>query len=883
MDQKQRRVTLSRNSPMMEQYKAVKAQHPDKLLMFQVGDFYELFFEDAVLAARELEIALTSRDGGSENRIPLAGVPIHAAETYLNRLLSKGHKVVICDQVEDAAQAKGLVRREITRILTPGTITDPEMLEESRNNYLTVVISRHNSYYGLAAVDISTGDFQITEHNDESAWAVIADELHRMQPSEILCGSSEIEQLCRKEVAVNNSRLIELLPGIPDMEETKRMITGQWKDDTWDKLNLDRYPLAAASAAAALIYLQLLQQLPLDGKHFHRLNLYFSNRSMIIDSITSRNLELTHSLREKSKQGSLLGLLDRCMTGMGRRLLRRWIEQPLLGKEKIEKRLDAVEEFIHKPLQRRELRRKLQDIFDLERFCSRLSYQRVNARDLVALKSTLHQLVPVKKILAALESELLRDINNRLPAFDDLKILIEKALVDDPPLSLREGGLFKEGYNDQVDALKKISREGNDMLLDFEKKERSRTGIKSMRVGYNRNFGYYIEVTRSNLELVPPEYHRKQTLVNAERFTTEELQNMEEQITGARNRLTDLEYSLFEDLRSAVSAYTSSLLSAAFELACVDCIQSLAESAEINDYCRPHFREGNKLIIKQARHPVVEQLAFERFVPNDILMDNNHYLLVITGPNMAGKSTYIRSAALTAVMAQAGSFVPAQKADLPIIDRLFARVGASDDLSRGQSTFMVEMQETATILKEATTDSLIILDEIGRGTSTYDGMSIARSVLEYISGKIKAKTLFSTHYHELTNLEGELPGVKNYTMAVKEKGKEVIFLRQIIPGRADKSYGINVARLAGVPLEVLIRAETILTELELAASSAAEQQLSLLPMVTGPDYEHLFMMEIIEQLKELDLNRITPLDAMHHLFEVQQKLMSLDENPEEEV
>jgi len=874
---------LSRTSPMMEQYKAVKAQHPDKLLMFQVGDFYELFFEDAELAAREMEIALTSRDGGSENRIPLAGVPIHAAETYLNKLLGKGYKVVICDQVEEAAQAKGLVRREITRILTPGTITDPEMLEESRNNYLAVVINRHNSYYGLAAVDVSTGDFQITEQNDESAWEVIADELRRMQPSEILCSSRDIEQLCRKEVEVNNSGLIDLLPGIPDLEETKGIITGQWDNDTWEALNLDSYPLAAASAAAALTYLQLLQQLPLDGKHFHKLELYFSNRSMVIDSITSRNLELTQSLRENSKQGSLLGLLDRCMTGMGRRLLRRWIEQPLLDKHKIEERLDAVEEFLQKPLQRRDLQRKLQDIFDLERFCSRLSYQRVNARDLIALKTTLHQLDPVKKLLAALEPSLLRGINSRLPAFDDLKNLIEDALVDDPPLSLKEGGLFKEGYNDQVDNLKKISREGNSMLLDFEKNERLRTGIKSMRVGYNRNFGYYIEVTRTNLGLVPPEYHRKQTLVNAERFTTEELQQMEEQITGARTKLANLEYSLFEELRNAVSAYTSGLLSAAFELACIDCLQGLAEAAEKNDYCRPHFNGNNKLMIKQARHPVVEQLAFERFVPNDILMDNNHFLLVITGPNMAGKSTYIRSAALAAVMAQMGGFVPAQKAELPVFDRLFARVGASDDLSRGHSTFMVEMQETAAILKEATPDSLIILDEIGRGTSTYDGMSIARSVLEYISRKIKAKTLFSTHYHELTNLEGELTGIKNYTMAVKEKGKQVIFLRQIIPGRADKSYGINVARLAGVPLEVLVRAETILTELELAASSATEQQLSLLPMVTGPASDHRIELEVIEQLKELDLNRITPLDAMHHLFELQKQLMRLEENPEEEV
>ena len=868
---------------MMEQYKAVKAQHPDKLLMFQVGDFYELFFEDAELAAREMEIALTSRDGGSENRIPLAGVPIHSAETYLNKLLGKGHKIVICDQVEDAAQAKGLVRREITRILTPGTITDPEMLEESRNNFLAVVINQESSYYGLAAIDVSTGTFQITEHRGEDAWEVIADELRRIQPSEILCSSEEVKLLCSRLVSVNNMSSIELVSNIPDLEEAKNLIAGQWDENTWGTLNLERYPLAAASAAAALTYLQLLQQLPSEGTHFHNPDLYFTHRNMVIDSITSRNLELTQSLKDGGKQGSLLGLLDRCMTAMGRRLLRRWIEQPLLDRGHIEERLDAVSELLHKPLQRRDLRKKLQDVFDLERFCSRLSYQRVNARDLVSLKLSLRQLKPLKSLLATFAPHLLQEINSKLPAFEDLTDLIENALVDDPPLSLKEGGLFKTAFNQEVDSLKAISRDGNAMLLEFEKKERQRTGIKSMRVGYNRNFGYYIEVTRTNLGLVPPEYLRKQTLVNAERYTTEKLKQMEEQITGARDKLAVLEYNLFEKLRSDVSAYTGKLLSAAFELACLDCIQSLAEIAEKNDYCRPLFSAGNNLRITQARHPVVEQLVFERFVPNDITMNNKHHLLVITGPNMAGKSTYIRSAALAAIMAQIGSYVPAQKAELPITDRVFARVGASDDLSRGHSTFMVEMQETAAILKEATAESLIILDEIGRGTSTYDGMSIARSVLEYISRKIKAKTLFSTHYHELTNLEGDLPGIKNYTMAVKEKGKQVIFLRRVIPGRADKSYGINVARLAGVPLEVLIRAEAILYELELAASSAAEQQLSLLPMVPEPASDYRAELDVAEQLKELDLNRITPLDAMQRLYELQQALLQAVENREEEV
>ena len=862
---------------MMEQYKSIKAQHPDKLLMFQVGDFYEFFYEDARTAAREMEIALTSRDAGSENPIPLAGVPIHAAESYLNKLLSKGFKVVICDQVEDASQAKGLVRREITRILTPGTITDPEMLEESRNNYLAIVIKQDGDDYGLAFVDISTGDFQATEQRGEGAWGIISDELRRLQPSEILCSSLELEKLLNSQ-PIKYSCLIDVLPYIPDLEETKSLIAAQWEEDTWNTLNMGHFPLASSAVGATLTYLLLLKQIPQDRKHFHHLGLYFSNRNMVVDTITSRNLELTQSMREGKKHGSLLNLLDSCMTGMGKRMLRRWIEQPLLNQPEIEERINSVEEFFKKPLLRRDLRKKLQNIFDLERFCSRLAYQRLNARDLVALKNTLRQIEPLKNILNGLEASLLMNINSRLPLFNDLITLIDRAIVDDPPLSLKEGGIFKTDYNPEIDNLKNISREGNKLLLEFEKNERLRTGIKSLRVSYNRNFGYFIEITKTNLDLVPQDYHRKQTLVNAERYTTEELHLLETQITGSRDKLALLEYSLFENLRNEISSSGGILLSAAHELAFIDCLQSLAEIAERNNYCRPVFSDNKRMQMKQVRHPMVEQLALERFIPNDITMDNQQFILLITGPNMAGKSTYIRSAALVSIMAQMGSFVPAEKAELHIIDRVFARVGASDDLSRGHSTFMVEMQETAGILKEATANSLIILDEIGRGTSTYDGMSIARSVLEYLSHKIKAKTLFSTHYHELTNLEGEIPGIKNYTMAVKEKGNQVIFLRQIIPGKSDKSYGINVARLAGVPLDVLIRAEKILTELELAASSAAEQQLSLLPMVSEPFSDHKLELDVVEKLKEFDLNRITPLEALQKLYELQNILLAIEKN-----
>ncbi len=870
---------MSRSSPMMEQYRTVKEQHPDKLLMFQVGDFYEFFFEDAYTAAREMDIALTSRDAESENPIPLAGVPIHAAEIYLNRLLSKGYRVVICEQVEDAAQAKGLVKREVTRILTPGTLTDPEMLEESRNNYLVVVVGDESKgYYGLAAIDVSTGTFEITEQIGDGAWEIITDELTRLQPAELLCSSEEIKAASRNLFGSGHNGLIDLYNPVTAPEEVQELVRGQWEEDNWGNLELHNYPFAAQAAATALVYLSALQQLPAGAKHFHHLDLYFPRENMSLDATTVRNLELCRSLREGEKQGSLLGLLDYCVTAMGKRLMRRWVEQPLRRKRLIEKRLDAVEEFVRKPLLRRKISSIQRDIFDLERFCSRLSYERVTARDLVALKNTLQSIEKLKEQTAGCDSELTRNAGQGMPSFRVLIELLEKALVEDPPLSLKEGGFFKKGYDDEVDRLRKYARESSDMLLEFENREKERTGIKSMRIGYNRNFGYYIEVTKPNLNLVPPEYHRKQTLVNAERYTTEELNTMEEEIISAREKIAALEYSLFEDLRQKISReYTDKLLEASFSTAVVDCIRTLAEQAEKNDYCRPYFSNSTQMQIKKARHPVVEQMVTERFIPNDIKMDQREFLLIITGPNMAGKSTYIRSAALIAIMAQMGSFVPAEKAELTVFDRIFARVGASDDLSRGQSTFMVEMKETASILKEATRDSLIILDEIGRGTSTYDGMSIARSVIEYIVKKIKAKTLFSTHYHELTTLEEEIEGVKNYTMAVKERGKEVIFLRQIVAGRADKSYGINVARLAGVPLEVLIRAEEILMELELASSSASERQLSLLPMVVNPVENHSQELEIADELKNIDLDNTTPIEALHKMFSLQQALLGDDE------
>lgn len=852
----------------MEQYLSFKRMHPDKLVLFQVGDFYEVFFDDAPLAAREMEIALTSRDSNKKNAIPLAGIPIHAAETYFNKLLARGYKIAVCDQVEDAAQAKGLVRREITRILTPGTLTDPQMLEESRNNYLVAVSGGKNEGYGLAVVDVSTGDFRITQMTGERAWEDLADELRRLQPAECVCASPDLAEPLSPYLDRRNKKALETAV-MPGNKETRALLQEQWGEDIWRRNSLERYSLAAASAALALNYLTRLQY-PSKSKHFHDLELYFSGGGMIIDTVTARNLELTQTIREGEKQGSLLGLLDRCATGMGRRLLRRWLESPLQELDPIRERLDAVEELYCNPLQRREMRSLLQGMLDLERFCSRLSYRHINARDLVSLKTALEKLAPLKELLDGFKTNLLKQ-EAELPSFRELTEKIGRALVDEPPLSLRDGGLFRESYHPEVDRLKKLSHEGRSWLLEMEKRERERTGIKKLKVGYNRNFGYYLEVSRSNLDLVPPEYFRRQTLVNAERFVTQELKEMEEQITGARDRLVQLEYDLFEELRSSVGEYTGALQDAAVRLARLDCLQSLAEVAEINNYCRPHFSKDQKMSVIKGRHPVVEKLG-DGFVPNDMEMGEDSNILIITGPNMAGKSTYVRSVALISLMAQTGSFVPAEKALLPVLDRIFARVGASDDLSRGYSTFMVEMRETAVILRDATPRSLLVLDEIGRGTSTYDGMSIARSVLEYISKSVKAKTLFSTHYHELTNLENEIPGVKNYTMAVKEKGKEVLFLRQVIPGRADKSYGINVARLAGIPLEVILRAEAILGELEAAAESE-EHQLSLLPMVSSRREVDLPQLAVLEEIKELDLNRSTPLEALKRLFELQKRLL----------
>lgn len=870
---------LNNSSPMMEQYARIKDEHRDKILLFQVGDFYELFYEDARIASRDLDLILTTRDSDKENPVPLAGVPMHAVDNYLHRLLEKGYKVAICDQVEDASQVKGLVKREVTRIVTPGTVTDEAMLQETRNNYLISLLKDSDNYYGMAVVDVSTGSFWATEISGENAINLIKAEWQRITPAEAICTSWMREDKVLYECFnLWDQAMVEEVPEEYFFHENAlQTIKDQWDSKDIDEFLFGKYPLAVAAGGALIMYLKSLQKSRLD--HLQPVELYFPGEYMVLDGITRRNLELTQTMREGKKKGSLLGVMDHTSTSMGGRLLKRWIEQPLKDINHINRRIEAVQELSDNVSLKDDLKSSLKNIFDLERLCSRINYGNVNARDLIALKKTLNLLPQIKSLIPNAQSDHLREISQQLPTFETLITLLESALVEEPPLNLRDGGIIKDGYNEEVDRLRKVCRESKDWLLEMEKQERERTGIKSLKISYNRVYGYYLEVTKNNIHLVPQEYHRKQTLVNAERYITEKLKELEDEITGATEKLVNLEYRIFEEVREEVLAYTSQLQFCAQLLAKLDCLQSLGEVAIINRYSRPHISPENPLHIAQCRHPVIENMNLEeRFVPNDAYLDHSQKMLIITGPNMAGKSTYCRSVALVGLLAQIGSFVPANNATLPVFDRIFARVGASDDLSAGQSTFMVEMNETATILKEATPQTLVVLDEIGRGTSTFDGMSIARSVLEYINHHLNSWTLFSTHYHELTALEDELQGIKNCTMAVREKGNSVIFLRKVIPGKADKSYGVNVARLAGLPPEVIERAETILKEAESQSKQQDKnpiKQISFFELgsenQTDDDDN---TPKVIEDLKSLQPDLMSPLEALEELYRLQSLLNS---------
>jgi DNA mismatch repair protein MutS len=800
-------------TPMMQQYMQIKEQYKDCILFYRLGDFYEMFFEDAEICSKELEIALTGKSCGQEERAPMCGVPYHAIDSYLSKLVSRGFRVAICEQVEDPKAAKGIVKREVIRIVTPGTNLNTQVLDESKNNYLMAVVHTTNAY-GISIVDITTGDYYVTEVDQERK---LTDEIYKWSPSEIICNDSffvsgiDIEAL----KSYHNVVLSPLEPWYFDDELCIRALKEHFNIATLDGLGLKDYSIGAIAAGCIMQFLRETQKNSLS--HITKITPYTYEKYMLLDSSTVRNLELTETMREKQKRGSLLWVLDKTKTAMGARLLRSFMEQPLIDSQMINQRLEAVSQLKSNMITREEIREYLNPIYDLERLMSKISYKSANPRDLIAFSSSLSMLPHIKFLMKDLDSELLKEIYEELDTLEDIYHLIDISINEEPPLNVKEGGIIKEGFHEEVDRLRKAKTEGKDWLMDLETKEREATGIKNLKIKFNRVFGYYLEVTNSYQSMVPDTWIRKQTLANAERYTTPELKELEDVILGAEDKLFSLEYNLFCDVRDQIALEVKRIQQTAKAIAKIDVFASLALVAEQNNYVKPAINTTGSINIRNGRHPVVERMiSHDMFVSNDTLLDNkDNRISIITGPNMAGKSTYMRQTALIVLMAQIGSFVPADSAQIGIVDRIFTRVGASDDLASGQSTFMVEMTEVANILRNATKNSLLILDEIGRGTSTFDGLSIAWAVVEHISNTLLlgAKTLFATHYHELTELEGKLEGVNNYCIAVKEQGEDIVFLRKIVKGGADKSYGIQVAKLAGVPNNVLKRASEIVAEL----------------------------------------------------------------------
>ena len=874
-------------TPMMRHYLDTKEQYKDCILFYRLGDFYEMFFDDAVTVSRELELTLTGKDCGQEERAPMCGVPYHAAETYLNRLVAKGSKVAICEQVEDPKLAKGMVKREVVRVVTPGTNLNTQALDETKNNYIMCIVYLADRY-GVSLADVSTGEYFLTE---VSSAKKMEDEIIKFSPAEIICNEPLL--MSGTDLDALKDRLgISVFPldaAYFDDEQCRRALMEHFQVASMEALGLGDYTLGVLAAGALMRYLLDTQKNSLS--QMTRLVPYSTGKYMVLDSSTRRNLELTETLREKQKRGSLLWVLDKTKTAMGARMLRTYIEQPLLEKETIEARLDAIEELNNNAIMREEIREYLNPVYDLERLVSRITYQSANPRDLVAFKSSLSMLPAIKYLLKDSVCGELKTVEEELDALEDVHALISKAIVDEPPMIVREGGIIKEGYNEEVDKLRQAKTEGKNWLAQLEEQERERTGIKNLRIKYNKVFGYYLEVTNSYKDLVPDDYMRKQTLTNAERYITPKLKELEDMILGAEDKLFSLEYDLFADVRDQIGREVLRIQKTARAIARLDVYASLSLVAERENYVRPSINEKGLIDIRGGRHPVVEKMiSNDMFIANDTYLDNNkNRISIITGPNMAGKSTYMRQTALIVLMAQIGSFVPAQKAKIGIVDRIFTRVGASDDLASGQSTFMVEMTEVANILRNATANSLLILDEIGRGTSTFDGLSIAWAVVEHISNPrlLGAKTLFATHYHELTELEGKLSSVNNYCIAVKEKGDDIVFLRKIVKGGADKSYGIQVAKLAGVPDNVIQRAKEIIHqlvdaditqrvhEIEVVQGSAVKkkpvtydevdmEQMSLFDTVKDDD--------ILKELKELDISNLTPLDALNTLNRLQSKL-----------
>lgn len=878
---------MAEYSPMMQHYLQTKEEYPDCILFYRLGDFYEMFFEDAKIVSRELELTLTGKSCGQEERAPMCGVPFHAYESYMNRLVAKGYKVAICEQMEDPKQAKGMVRREVIRVVTPGTNINEQALDEGKNNYIMCIVSLSDQF-GVATADVTTGDFFVTEVDSKRR---LLDEIYKFSPTEVVCNEAlfmsglDIDDLKNRVGIV----LYSLEHWYFDDSLCENTLKEHFRVNSLEGLGLADLECGMIASGSLLKYLYETQKNSLE--QISAIHPYTTGKFMVLDSSTRRNLELVETLREKAKRGSLLWVLDKTKTAMGARMLRSFVEQPLIEKEEIEGRLDAIEELMQRAIDREELREYLNPVYDLERLLTRITYQSANPRDLTAFKSSIGMIPHIRGILLELQSKEIQGICEDMDTLENLYTLIDAAIEEEPPITVREGGIIKDGYHEEIDRLREAKSQGKNWLAELEAKEREKTGIKNLKIKFNKVFGYYLEVTNSFKDLVPDYYTRKQTLTNAERYITPELKEMEDMILGAEDKLVQLEYELFRELREQIAKNVVRIQKTAKALAKIDVFASLALISEQNHYCRPSLNQNGRIDIKNGRHPVVEKMINnDMFIANDTYLDNQkNRISVITGPNMAGKSTYMRQTALIVLMAQIGCFVPAETADIGIVDRIFTRVGASDDLASGQSTFMVEMTEVANILRNATGNSLLILDEIGRGTSTFDGLSIAWAVVEHISNPklLGAKTLFATHYHELTELEGKLDNVNNYCIAVKEKGDDIVFLRKIVKGGADKSYGIQVAKLAGVPDSVIERAKEIAEELgrhdivdfteilsnkKNSSTKKKKEHLDEVDLTQMSLFDAVNDNDIIEELKEIDVGNLTPIEALNKLYELQNKI-----------
>ena len=869
---------MAEYSPMMQHYLDMKEKYKECILFYRLGDFYEMFFDDAINVSKELELTLTGKECGQEERAPMCGIPYHAADSYIAKLIANGHKVAICEQLEDPKLAKGMVKRDVIRVVTPGTVIEANLLEDKKNNYIMSVY-KNGIYYGLTACDVTTGDLRTTEIKEINNFSALLDEISKYSPAELVVNPMMYD--CSEEIAKIKERFDVYITRLEEKEFTDNYeaLSVKYKivDDEENPVeDLSKYMLSVVATNALFTYLLDTQKNNLD--HINKIIIYSVTKYMSLDINARRNLEITEKLRDKAKKGTLLWVLDKTSTAMGGRLLRRWLNNPLIDVSKINKRLDAVAELKDNIILRGDILDNLKKVYDIERLAGKISYGSANGRDLISLKSSAKQLPEIKKILSQAKSNLLTELYSELDTLNDVYDIIDKTIVDEPPISVKEGGLIKLGYDEEIDKLKTATTDGKNWIINLEAEEREKTGIKGLKVGFNKVFGYYIEVTKSNISLVPDRYIRKQTLTGGERYITEELKNLENQILGAEEKVVNLEYNVFVEVRDKIEAQIERVQKSAGIIATLDCLCSLATVAEDQNYVRPEVDDSGVLDIKDGRHPVIEKiLPSGSFVQNDTYLDESeNRLAIITGPNMAGKSTYMRQVALITLMAQIGSFVPASYARIGVVDKIFTRVGASDDLSMGQSTFMVEMMEVAQILKEATENSLVILDEIGRGTSTYDGLSIAWAVAEYISDKEKcgAKTLFATHYHELTDLENKLEGVKNYSIAVKEKGEDIIFLRKIVKGGTDESYGVHVAKLAGVPQTVTKRANEILKSIErknvLNNKKIEKQEKGVADgQLTMFNYK---LAEIAHELDKVDVNELTPIDALNTLVKIKEKM-----------